>query len=126
MKDDSSFEQMLFRLLLEYILIPVTLLVLIRLRFDTKIHVYIICKEISFQIILLISSYTSRYGLSDKLRASRTALSSADIANEFSLGVPGEAFAFHQCLNKISVAETSGATGDISQLELFIREYVKA
>ncbi|KAG6396495.1 hypothetical protein SASPL_142646 [Salvia splendens] len=62
----------------------------------------------------------------DKLRASRTALSSADIANEYSLGVPGEAFAFHQCLNKISVAETSGSTGDISQLEQFIREYVQA
>ncbi|KAG6398788.1 hypothetical protein SASPL_140258 [Salvia splendens] len=62
----------------------------------------------------------------DKLRASRTALSSADIANEYSLGVPGEAFAFHQSLNKISVAETSGSTGDISQLEQFIREYVQA
>ena len=64
--------------------------------------------------------------ISDKLRASRIALSSADIANEYSLGVPGEAFAFHQCLNKISVAEASGSTSDISQLEQFIKDYVKA
>ncbi|KAL0336132.1 UNVERIFIED_CONTAM: hypothetical protein Sradi_4825100 [Sesamum radiatum] len=62
----------------------------------------------------------------DKLRASRTALSSADITNEFSLGVPGEAFAFSQCQNKVTVAEASGLTSDISQLEQFIREYVKA
>ncbi|KAH6763216.1 signal recognition particle binding protein [Perilla frutescens var. hirtella] len=62
----------------------------------------------------------------DKLRTSRTALSSADISNEYSLGVPGEAFAFHQCLNKISIAETSGSTGDILQLEQFIRQHVKA
>lgn len=62
----------------------------------------------------------------DKLRASRTALSSADVTNEYSLGVPGEAFGFHQCYNKVSVAETSGLTGDISQLEQFIREQVKA
>ncbi|KAK6116525.1 hypothetical protein DH2020_049730 [Rehmannia glutinosa] len=62
----------------------------------------------------------------DKLRASRTALSSADISNEYTLGVPGEAFAFHQCNNKITVAEASGLTSDISQLEQFIREYVKA
>ncbi|KAK4402778.1 hypothetical protein Sango_1018500 [Sesamum angolense] len=62
----------------------------------------------------------------DKLRASRTALSSADITNEFSLGVPGEAFAFSQCQNKVTVAEASGLRSDISQLEQFIREYVKA
>ncbi|GFP97468.1 signal recognition particle receptor subunit beta [Phtheirospermum japonicum] len=62
----------------------------------------------------------------DKLRASRTSLSTADVTNEYTLGVPGEAFAFHQCYNKITVAEASGLTGDISQLEQFIREYVKA
>lgn len=62
----------------------------------------------------------------DKLRVSRTALSSADVTNEYSLGVPGEVFGFHQCYNKVSVAETSGLTGDISQLEQFIREQVKA
>ncbi|KAL2484320.1 signal recognition particle binding [Forsythia ovata] len=61
----------------------------------------------------------------DKLRASRTALSSADIANEYTLGVPGEAFTFSQCQNKVTIAETSGLTGDISQLEQFIREHVK-
>lgn len=62
----------------------------------------------------------------DKLRASRTAVSAADISDEFTLGVPGEAFAFSQCHNKVTVAEASGATGDISSLEQFIRERVKA
>ncbi|CAK9158159.1 unnamed protein product [Ilex paraguariensis] len=61
----------------------------------------------------------------DKLRESRTAVSSADIANDFTLGVPGEAFAFTQCDNKVTVAEASGLTGDISQLEQFIMEHVK-
>ncbi|KAK2981310.1 hypothetical protein RJ640_007011 [Escallonia rubra] len=61
----------------------------------------------------------------DKLRASRTALSAADITNEFTLGVPGETFAFSQCHNKLTVAEASGLTGEISQLEQFIREHVK-
>ncbi|CAI9767928.1 unnamed protein product [Fraxinus pennsylvanica] len=61
----------------------------------------------------------------DKLRASRTTLSSADIANEYTLGVPGEAFGFSQCQNKVTIAEASGSTGDISQLEQFIREHVK-
>ncbi|KAK3004266.1 hypothetical protein RJ639_017874 [Escallonia herrerae] len=58
-------------------------------------------------------------------RASRTALSAADITNEFTLGGTGETFAFSQCHNKVTVAEASGLTGDISQLEQFIREHVK-
>ncbi|KAI8527068.1 hypothetical protein RHMOL_Rhmol12G0047500 [Rhododendron molle] len=62
----------------------------------------------------------------DKLRASRTAVSEADVANEYSLGVPGEVFAFSQCQNKVTVAESSGLTGEISQLEQFVREHVKA
>ncbi|KAK4374461.1 hypothetical protein RND71_005138 [Anisodus tanguticus] len=53
----------------------------------------------------------------DKLRTSRTAVSEADIANEFTLGVPGEPFVFSQCCNKVIVAEASGLTGEISQLE---------
>ncbi|CAA2982842.1 signal recognition particle receptor subunit beta-like [Olea europaea subsp. europaea] len=61
----------------------------------------------------------------DKLRISRTTLSTADIANEYTLGVPGEAFGFSQCHNKVTIAEASGLTGDISQLEQFIREHVK-
>ncbi|GKV14534.1 hypothetical protein SLEP1_g25397 [Rubroshorea leprosula] len=61
----------------------------------------------------------------DKLRASRSALSDADIANDFTLGVPGEAFAFSQCNNKVSVAEASGLTGEVAQVEQFIREHVK-
>ncbi|KAF8399674.1 hypothetical protein HHK36_015545 [Tetracentron sinense] len=61
----------------------------------------------------------------DKLRVSRTAISAADIANEFTLGVTGEAFAFNQCHNKVTIAEASGLTGEISQVEQFIREHVK-
>ncbi|CAL9170855.1 unnamed protein product [Musa hybrid cultivar] len=61
----------------------------------------------------------------DKLRSSRSAISTADIANDFTLGIPGEAFAFSQCRNKVTVAESSGLTGDVSQAEQFIRELVK-
>ncbi|KAG0491692.1 hypothetical protein HPP92_004733 [Vanilla planifolia] len=61
----------------------------------------------------------------DKLRTSRTAISAADVTTEFALGVPGESFSFSQCQNKVTVAEASGLSGDISQAELFIREHVK-
>ncbi|WOK97627.1 signal recognition particle receptor subunit beta [Canna indica] len=61
----------------------------------------------------------------DKLRTSRSAISTADLTSEFTLGVPGETFAFSHCLNKVSVAEASGLTGEISQVEQFIRELVK-
>ncbi|XP_030545088.1 signal recognition particle receptor subunit beta-like [Rhodamnia argentea] len=61
----------------------------------------------------------------DKLRASRSAISAADIANDFTLGIPGEAFAFTQCQNRVTVAEASGLTGEIAQVEEFIREHVK-
>ncbi|GJV23591.1 signal recognition particle receptor subunit beta-like protein [Tanacetum coccineum] len=61
----------------------------------------------------------------DKLRTSRTALSDADIVNEFKLGVPGEAFSFSQCINKVTVADASALTGEIQPLEQFIREHVK-
>lgn len=62
---------------------------------------------------------------SDKLRQSRSAISAADIASDFTLGVPGAAFVFSQCQNRVTVAEASGLTGDISQVEEFIREHVK-
>ena len=65
------------------------------------------------------------YFYSDKLRASRSAISEADIKNEFTLGVPGEAFSFSHCYNKVTVAEASGLTGEIAQVEQFIREYVR-
>lgn len=61
----------------------------------------------------------------DKLRASRSAVSEADVTNDFTLGIPGQAFSFSQCHNKVSVAEASGLTGEISQVEQFIREQVK-
>ncbi|GJN03428.1 hypothetical protein PR202_ga20873 [Eleusine coracana subsp. coracana] len=62
----------------------------------------------------------------NKLRESRNALSSADISDEVKLGVPGEAFNFSQCQNKVTVAEGAGLTGNVSAIEEFIREYVKA
>ncbi|CAN6540416.1 unnamed protein product [Malus baccata var. baccata] len=62
----------------------------------------------------------------EKLRASRSAISSADIANDFTLGVPGEVFSFSHCQNKVTVAEASGLTGEISRVEQFVREHVKS
>lgn len=47
------------------------------------------------------------------------------MTNDFTLGIPGQAFSFSQCHNKVSVAEASGLTGEISQVEQFIREQVK-
>ncbi|KAF2286696.1 hypothetical protein GH714_023679 [Hevea brasiliensis] len=61
----------------------------------------------------------------DKLRASRSGISEADVANEFTLGIPGEAFSFSHCSNKVTIAESSGLTGEISQVEQFIREHVR-
>uniref|UniRef100_A0A1D1XM01 Signal recognition particle receptor subunit beta n=1 Tax=Anthurium amnicola TaxID=1678845 RepID=A0A1D1XM01_9ARAE len=61
----------------------------------------------------------------DKLRTSRTGLSTADITNEYTLGEQGETFSFVQCHNKVSVADASGLMGETSQLEQFIREHVK-
>lgn len=62
----------------------------------------------------------------DKLRASRTAISEADVTNEYTLGIVGEAFSFSQCRNKVTVAEASGLTGELLEVELFIRENVRA
>ncbi|TQD75715.1 hypothetical protein C1H46_038739 [Malus baccata] len=62
----------------------------------------------------------------EKLRASRSAISAADIANDFTLGVPGEVFSFSHRQNKVTVAEASGLTGEISRVEQFVREHVKS
>ncbi|VAI74250.1 unnamed protein product [Triticum turgidum subsp. durum] len=62
----------------------------------------------------------------NKLRESRNAISSADITDEVELGVPGEAFNFSQCQNKVTVAEGAGLTGNVSAVEQFIREHVRA
>lgn len=61
----------------------------------------------------------------DKLRTSRTAISTADVTNEYTLGVPGEPFSFSHCHNQVTVAEASSLTGEVSQAEHFIREHVK-
>lgn len=70
--------------------------------------------------------YLSYNIFSDKLRASRSVISTADIANDIALGVPGEPFSFSQCQNKVKVAEASGVTGEISEVEQFIRDHVKS
>ncbi|XP_039116632.1 LOW QUALITY PROTEIN: signal recognition particle receptor subunit beta-like, partial [Dioscorea cayenensis subsp. rotundata] len=51
----------------------------------------------------------------NKLRASRTAVSSAYVTNEYTLGLPLEVFSFSQCHKKVVVF----------QVEQFIREQVK-
>ncbi|EFH59780.1 predicted protein, partial [Arabidopsis lyrata subsp. lyrata] len=61
----------------------------------------------------------------EKLRASRSAVSIADIANDFSIGIEGEVFSFSHCYNKVTVAEASGLTGETVQIQDFIREYIK-
>ncbi|XP_057856180.2 uncharacterized protein LOC131065637 [Cryptomeria japonica] len=60
----------------------------------------------------------------DKLRASRTGISDADIAHEVTLGVAGQPFTFSQCINKVTVTEASAISGKISDVEHFIRERV--
>ncbi|PRQ19625.1 putative signal recognition particle receptor, beta subunit, small GTPase superfamily, ARF type [Rosa chinensis] len=62
----------------------------------------------------------------DKLRASRSAISTADIANDFTLGVLGEPFSFTQCQNKVTVAEAAGIIGEVAEVERFIRDHVKS
>lgn len=52
-------------------------------------------------------------------------MSEADVSNDYTLGIPGEVFVFSHCNNKVTIAEASGLTGDISQVEQFIRESVK-
>ncbi|KAK4790900.1 hypothetical protein SAY86_031313 [Trapa natans] len=61
----------------------------------------------------------------DKLRQSRNAISEADIVSEVTLGDPEVAFSFCVCQNRVTVAEASGLTGDVLQVEEFIREHVK-
>ncbi|CAN8237211.1 unnamed protein product [Cochlearia groenlandica] len=61
----------------------------------------------------------------EKLRASRSAVSTADIANDFTIGIEGEAFSFSHCYNKVTVAEASGLAGKTVQVQDFIREYIK-
>ncbi|KAL6202738.1 hypothetical protein ACLB2K_026443 [Fragaria x ananassa] len=62
----------------------------------------------------------------DKLRASRSAISTADIANDFTLGVIGEPFSFHQCQNEVKVAEGAGIDDNLIEVEQFIRDHVKS
>ncbi|KAF3552257.1 hypothetical protein DY000_02000238 [Brassica cretica] len=61
----------------------------------------------------------------EKLRASRSAVSTADIANDFTIGIEGEVFSFSHCCNKVTVAEASGLDGETVQIQDFIREHIK-
>ncbi|CDY11331.1 BnaA03g01670D [Brassica napus] len=61
----------------------------------------------------------------EKLRASRSAVSTADIANDYTIGIEGEVFSFSHCCNKVTVAEASGLNGETVQVQDFIREYIK-
>jgi signal recognition particle receptor subunit beta len=62
----------------------------------------------------------------NKLRKSRIAISAADVTSEIHLGVEGDSsFSFTQCSNKITIAEISALTGNVEQVEQFIREHVK-
>ncbi|KAI4302104.1 hypothetical protein MLD38_037890 [Melastoma candidum] len=81
--------------------------------------------QVSLVILNVARLFAHSLNNSDKLRASRSAVSAADIANDFTLGVEGEAFVFSQCPNKFTVAEAAGLTGEITQVEEFIRECVK-
>ncbi len=62
---------------------------------------------------------------SNKLRLTRSAISSADVTSEISLGVEGEPFKFSQCVNQVSTTEMSALNGQVEQVERFIREQVK-
>lgn len=61
----------------------------------------------------------------EKLRASRTGISDADVTSEYTLGVAGQPFAFSQCQNKVALAEASALTVEIAEVEEFIREVVR-
>ncbi|KAJ3692579.1 hypothetical protein LUZ60_011674 [Juncus effusus] len=60
----------------------------------------------------------------DKLRASRNAISSADVSDEVTIGTIGEPFSFAQCVNKVTTCEGSGLTGKIADVEQFIKDHV--
>ncbi|WOG90190.1 hypothetical protein DCAR_0209433 [Daucus carota subsp. sativus] len=47
-----------------------------------------------------------------------------DVSDEFTLGIPGYTSAFSHCSNKVTIAEVSGGTGEITILEQFIQEHV--
>eukprot|EP00245_Coleochaete_scutata_P015523 TRINITY_DN6948_c0_g3_i1.p1 TRINITY_DN6948_c0_g3~~TRINITY_DN6948_c0_g3_i1.p1 ORF type:complete len:274 (+),score=30.67 TRINITY_DN6948_c0_g3_i1:56-823(+) len=61
----------------------------------------------------------------DKLRTTRKAISSADLASEVSLGVEGEPFKFTQCVNRITLVDAAVTAGKLSEIEHFIRELVR-
>ncbi|WVZ13199.1 hypothetical protein V8G54_017729 [Vigna mungo] len=88
-----------------------------------KIPVLILCNKTD-----KVTAHTKEFirrQMEKEMYAFKSAISAADIANEFTLGVPGEPFSFTQCSNKVTAADASGLTGEISQLEEFIREHVK-
>lgn len=60
----------------------------------------------------------------DKLRVSRNVVSDADVTSEVTIGKEGEPFKFTQCINKVTIAESSVLTDRITDIQQFIREHV--
>ncbi|BBM97479.1 signal recognition particle receptor subunit beta [Marchantia polymorpha subsp. ruderalis] len=60
----------------------------------------------------------------EKLRVTRKTTSDADVGTEISIGSDSSPFQFTQCSNKVSIVETSVLQGKITEIEVFIKEYV--
>ncbi|GJN41401.1 hypothetical protein PR202_gn00773 [Eleusine coracana subsp. coracana] len=133
---DSLYPRLMSRSSVVHVLDPMDILSSCRYLYDIltkatvvkkRVHVLIFCNKTDK--VTAHSKEFIRKQLEkeiNKLRESRNALSSADISDEVKLGIPGEAFNFSQCQNKVTVAEGAGLTGNVSVIEEFIREYVKA
>uniref|UniRef100_A0A0E0DTV9 Signal recognition particle receptor subunit beta n=1 Tax=Oryza meridionalis TaxID=40149 RepID=A0A0E0DTV9_9ORYZ len=85
-----------------------------------RIHVLIFCNKTD-----KVTAHSKEF-IKKQLEKEIKAISSADITDEVKLGNPGKTFYFSQCQNRVTVAEGAGLTGDVSAVEQFIREYVKA
>ncbi|KAD2394494.1 hypothetical protein E3N88_41471 [Mikania micrantha] len=68
--------------------------------------------------IPLLEKFIRKEFIRKQLEKEMKAVSDADISNEFTLGVTGEAFSFSQCINKVTVAEDAGLTGEIVMYEI--------
>ncbi|ONK80191.1 uncharacterized protein A4U43_C01F14910 [Asparagus officinalis] len=95
------------------------ILMLIRYLYNTLTKASVVEKKIPILIVCNKSDKVTAHSKEfirkhDKLRTSRTAISTVDITNEHNLGVPAEAFTFSQCVNKITVAESSAEIDESS------------
>ncbi|PRQ32871.1 putative signal recognition particle receptor, beta subunit [Rosa chinensis] len=73
--------------------------------------------------VLILSNKTDKVTANGKefirkqLEKKLSAISTADIADDFTLGVLGKPFSFPQCQNKVKVDEAAGITGNITQVQ---------